>query len=323
MSLRPLAVLIEHEAGAPAGTAFELLEAAHRLADGAPVVAVIPAESTPDFASELPADEALVVEGAGLNPAGGAARCAAALLAAVRELDAQVVLLSDNPLGWDVAPLVGAGLGVAAATGCVALRRDVGGLVATRKAFLGKFVQEVRLAGPVSVATLERGANPARPPAPAGRVRSIRPELPEPRSRLLEVRANAAKEGDVDLAGAPVIVSAGRGLGAPENLRLVEELAAALGGEVGASRAVTDAGWLPHDRQIGSSGVAVSPKLYVACGISGAIQHLVGMRGAQFVLAINKDPEAPIFGAADVGIVGDVLEILPALTAAVLSARRG
>ena len=164
---------------------------------------------------------------------------------------------------------------------------------------------------------MERGAFPAREPGPALSVRI----LPSPvgpsdlRSRLVEVRDAGA--GGVDLTAADVVVAAGRGLGGPENLDIVRELAAALGGVVGASRAVTDAGWLPHELQIGSSGATVSPKLYVACAISGAIQHLVGMRGSRFVVAINKDPDAPIFGAADVGIVGDALEVIPAITEAV------
>jgi len=311
---RPLLVLVEHEGGKPAEAAFELLEAAHRLSDGANVVAVVAADSTPDFAENLPASEVVIVENANLGQP-TADGYAAALIEAVREVDAETALLPDNALGWDVAPLLAAGLGVAVATGCSALRREGSGFLAARKAFLGKFEQDIRLEGRVAVATLERGAYPPRPPATPGAIRTLRPDLPEPRSRLLEIREDAGS-GDVDLAGASVIVSAGRGLGSPENLHLVDELAEALGGAVGASRAITDAGWLPHERQIGSSGVTVSPKLYVACGISGAIQHLVGMRGAQFVLAINKDPEAPIFGAADLGIVGDVMEILPALTAA-------
>ena len=118
-----------------------------------------------------------------------------------------------------------------------------------------------------------------------------------------------------------MIVSGGRGLGSAEKFSVIRDLAAALGGQVGASRPVTDSGWLPHEHQIGSSGVTVNPKLYVACGISGAIQHLVGMRGSGFIVAINKDPDAPIFGVADVGVVGDLFEIVPALTRAAREAR--
>lgn len=125
----------------------------------------------------------------------------------------------------------------------------------------------------------------------------------------------------VDLASAPVIVSVGRGIGEQENLGLVEELAAALGAELAASRPICDNGWLPMERQVGSSGQTVSPKLYVAVGISGAIQHLVGMKGSKAVLAINKDENAPIFEVADYGVVGDLFEIVPELTKAVQAAR--
>ena len=297
---RRILVLAERDGGHVAAITFEALEAAARLAgaDGG-VSAVIPvgdAGEADEAAAVLPADEVLVVEGAALA-AETADGTAAAVLHAREASGADCVLLPHTPLGWDAAPLVAARVGAAAATGAADLRWTEGGLVATRKAFLGKFVQEVLLPSLPAVATVERGAFPARPARPTGVPAQVR-ILPSPmrvedlRSRLIEVREADSGDG-VDLTAAEVVVAAGRGLGEPENLRLVEELAAALGGVVGASRAVTDAGWLPHERQIGSSGVSVSPKLYVACGISGAIQHLVGMRGSRFVAAINKDPDAP------------------------------
>lgn len=315
---RPALVVVEHDGESPADTAFELLGAARGLPVSR-VVAAVPAadaEVGRTVAGALPADRVRILTGPALSPP-TADRAAAVIHAVAADLDAGVILLPHTPFGWDTAPLLAARGGIAAATGCSSVRLTASGLYARRKVFQGKFVQEVNLRGRPLVATLEPGAaTPVEPGAPgAVRVSEFPAEPGDLLSRILEVRA--APDTGADLPGARVVVAAGRGLGGPENLGLVEELAAVLGGVVGASRAVTDAGWLPHDRQIGSSGVTVNPKLYVACGISGAIQHLVGMRGSRFVVAINRDPEAPIFGAADVGIVGDVLEIVPALTRAI------
>ena len=129
-------------------------------------------------------------------------------------------------------------------------------------------------------------------------------------------------EQTVDLSSAPLIVSVGRGIKGQENIPIVQELATALGAELAASRPICDNGWLPMERQVGSSGQSVSPKLYLAVGISGAIQHLVGMKGSKTVIAINKDRDAPIFEVADYGVVGDLFEVVPALTAAVKQAKR-
>ncbi|MCY4626970.1 MAG: electron transfer flavoprotein subunit alpha/FixB family protein [Acidobacteria bacterium] len=323
MSRRILILAERTETGIADGS-YELIEAASRLA-GHPdeVSAVLPvgdASEAEDLRAVLPAGELLLVEGPALA-APTADGYAAAVLHAREASGAECILLPHNPLGWDVAPLVAARLGTAALTAVSSLAWNGDGLVARRSAFLGKFLQEVVAPGLPAVATVEPGAYAAAETGPASSVRILpSPVGPEDlRSRLVEIQDSGG--GGVDLAAADVVVAAGRGLGGPENLEIVRELAAALGGVVGASRAVTDAGWLPHELQIGSSGATVAPKLYVACAISGAIQHLVGMRGSRFVVAINKDPDAPVFGAADVGIVGDALEVIPLVTEAVRNNR--
>ncbi len=151
----------------------------------------------------------------------------------------------------------------------------------------------------------------------AGAVKEFTPKLEAEMIRTRPGEAFREAAQTVDLSTAPVIVSVGRGIGDQENLKLVEELASALGAELAASRPICDAGWLPMERQVGSSGQTVAPKLYLAVGISGAIQHLVGMKGAKTVIAINKDADAPIFEVADIGVVGDLFEVVPALTKAI------
>jgi electron transfer flavoprotein alpha subunit len=154
-----------------------------------------------------------------------------------------------------------------------------------------------------------------------GEIKSFAPSIDSAAIRTTPSAPFREAAQTIDLSSAPIIVSVGRGIGEQENLKLVQDLAAALGAELAASRPICDAGWLPMERQVGSSGQTVAPKLYLAVGVSGAIQHLVGMKGAGTVIAINKDPDAPIFEVADVGVVGDLFEVVPALTKAILAAK--
>ncbi len=316
-------VLAEHDGKNLKEISFELLGMAHRAASGGLVKALLLGEGVSELASKLAArgaSEVIQVEGASVRHYTADGYCRA-LVPVIQEESPDLVLLGHTPNGWDLAPLVAARFGAPAATGCSNVVLENGKGRFTRKAFNGKFVHETEIEGArPMIATVEKGASTPVEGETSGTVRSVSaPAEAELRTRHVEIKK--AEAGGLDLSQASIIVSAGRGIGAPEKLEVIRALAAALGGQIGASRAVTDAGWLPHEHQIGSSGVSVSPKLYIACGISGAIQHVVGMKSSGYIVAINKDADAPIFGVADVGVVGDLFDIVPALTQAVKDAR--
>ena len=234
------------------------------------------------------------------------------------------VFFSASAMGKDLAPRVAARLGAGLASDCTHLDVEGGRLVATRPVFAGKAVQKVAFRSPVALASL-------RPKVFA--LTEHRPGTDAPvealafdaaglsAAKVTTTGTSAATSGPADLTEADIIVSGGRGLKGPENFHLVESLAEALGATVGASRAVVDAGWRPHGEQVGQTGKTVSPKLYVAIGISGAIQHLAGMSSSRTIVAINKDADAPIFKVANYGIVGDAFEIVPAFVEAVKKLR--
>jgi electron transfer flavoprotein alpha subunit len=230
-----------------------------------------------------------------------------------------LVLLPHTYQVRDFAPKLAASLGKGMIGDCIAYRNEGGKLIFVRQMFQGKTVADVTFAGAAPwFATFQAGAFRADLAAvhPGGKapVKKINVELkPEQiRTKPLELFREAKQA--VDLTQAPIIVAVGRGIKAPENIALAERLAKAIGGEIAASRPICDEGWLPMERQIGSSGQTVAPKLYLALGISGAIQHVVGMKGSRTIVAINKDQNAPIFEVADYGIVGDIFELIPALT---------
>jgi len=247
---------------------------------------------------------------------------AAAIVAAVAASGADLVLISNTPSGWDVAPRVAAALDAAFVSDCFRIDAQGGQLAFHRRVFNGKLDATLAASAGTVVTTVQPGATSAFAGATAGSVSKLDVPLAggELRARFVEVRQAESK--GVDLSKADVIVSGGRGVGAPEKFsEVIKPLADALGAAMGASRPVVDAGWLPHEYQVGSSGQVVQPKLYIACGISGAIQHLVGMKTSNFIIAINKDADAPIFEVANLGVVADLFEIVPALTKALLAAK--
>jgi electron transfer flavoprotein alpha subunit len=242
------------------------------------------------------------------------------VLAAVKAESPDLVLISNTPSGWDVAPKIAAALDTGIATDVFRIEEDGGDLVFIRRLFNGRFDGRLRVSGKPRIATVQPGATAPHAGSEPGSVEPLSVGAIEARTEFVELRQ--ARKGGHDLSKAEIIVSGGRGLQKPENFEAVlKPLVEALGAQMGASRPVVDAGWLPHEYQVGSSGQVVQPKLYVAVGISGAIQHLVGMKNSNFIVAINKDPDAPIFEVADLGVVGDLFEIVPALARAVQAAR--
>jgi electron transfer flavoprotein alpha subunit len=305
-------------------TSFETLAAAQLIAaqtQGRLAAAVIGKGVAP-LAAELAAsrlDEVLLVEHdllAAYTPDG----YTAALKQTIAQAKPDLVLLPHTYQVRDFAPKLAASLGKGMIGDCVGYRHENGKLIFVRQMFQGKTVADVVFEGAVPwFATFQAGAFRADLVAQGSAkapVTSISVELkPEQiRTKPLELFREAKQA--VDLTQAPILVAVGRGIKAPENIPLAEKLAKLLGGELAASRPICDEGWLPMDRQIGSSGQTVAPKLYLALGISGAIQHVVGMKGSRTIVAINKDQNAPIFEVADYGIVGDLFEIVPALTEA-------
>ena len=306
--------------------AWEMLNAARQVAGalGGTVTALLMGSGIGEAArawASAGADQLLVVDDERLAPlTAGAA--AAVLGHAIAALSPSAVLIPGTTAGRDYAPLVAARLGAGLAPDCIALEVADGALTAVRPVYGGRALTRVRFSGSPAMVTLRAGSfGKAEAGATAPAVEVLAIELSDDNRRVSVLETAPKGEGVSRLDTAEVIVSGGRGLKEPANFALVEELAAALGGAVGATRAVVDAGWRPHQEQIGQTGRTVSPRLYVAVGVSGAVQHNVGMQGSDYIVAINRDPDAPIFKIASFGIVGDLFEVVPALTAAVREAR--
>lgn len=315
-------VFVEHADGALKPVTLELVTAARSLADtlGGPVtVAVLGGEvdAVAQAASQVTGVDAVVVASdAGLDPFTGPAWTAAATQA-IDQVGPAVVIGGATTAGRDYMPRVAARLDAGHASDAVAVSVDEGKVVAIRPVLESRVQSAVAFEGD-GIATLTmRPGSSARAEATGGsaEVRAIDVSLSES-DLVVKAEAPKAPEGSPSsqaLGTAERIVAGGRGLGAPDKFALVEELAAALSAAVAATRPLSDAGWRPHSDQIGQTGQQVSPKLYVAVGISGAVQHLVGVQNADYIVAINRDPNAPIFKVASFGIVGDLFEVVPAL----------
>jgi len=315
--------VLEQRDGTLKRVSHEVLTAARTLADamGSEVHALVigPSGVSGDGLGDYGADKVFVAaaDALALYQSDPYAATAAEV---VQGGDYGVVILAATAMGKDLAPRVAARLGGTLATDVTAIQYD-GGVVVTRPAYAGKAVYTLKLSGAPSVVSLRPNAVAPEQNAKAGAAESV-----SPAGAALLVTTAEVKQPDraaLDVAEASVVVSGGRGLKEAEHFKLIEDLAEAVGGAVGASRAVVDAGWRSHAEQVGQTGKTVSPSLYFAVGISGAIQHLAGIRTAKVIVAINKDPDAPIFKVADYGIVGDLFEIVPRLTEEIKKVKEG
>jgi len=313
-------VIAEQRDGVLNKASWEAIVASQQT--GQPVQVAIAGVSLAPVAVELAAAEVesvLTVEHAALG-AYTADGFVAAFAEVVDQVQPDLVFLPHTYQTREFAPKLAARLGRSLITDCIAVKQRDDRLAFVRPMFQGKFVADVAPTGPAPhFASFQIGAfrpDAVTQGASAAAIRAVDVTLDAGAIRqTVEPPFQEAKQA-VDLTQAERIVAVGRGIKAQEHIALVQTLATALGAEVAASRPICDSGWLPMDRQVGSSGQTVSPKLYLALGISGAIQHLVGMKGSATIVAINKDAEAPIFEVADLGIVGDLFEVVPALISA-------
>jgi len=299
-------------------SSFETVKAAQSIANelGAECAALVIGSGVESIAPELGAYGAtrvIVVDNPSLAQHSNTAFAAVIAGIAIEE-KASIVFLPASQMGKDIAPRVAVRLNAGLAADCVALKAENGDVLATRPVYAGKAMLDVRVKTPVKVFTLRPNVFTATASTGTATVEKASVAL-TPNDFGSVVKEAKVASGRPDVTEADIIVSGGRGLKGAENFHLIESLADVLGAGVGASRAVVDAGWRPHDEQVGQTGKTVSPTMYVACGISGAVQHLAGMSSSKYIVAINKDKDAPIFQVADYGIVGDVFEILPELTA--------
>ena len=320
-------VLVEHAAGKIDSITTQLLAVGSRLAEqlGVKLVGAVIGHGLESVAPALQGggmDKLVLVDDPDLNLPSGEVQ-ATVMAEVARQIDPRLVLIGYSLVGMELTPAIATKLGMNAWTNCVNVELRDGAVTVTRPLFDSTMHAEIALEeNETAVIALQKGSFAAREStAKQATVELLSVDVKNIPSRSKVLEITEEPRGDVDIAKAEIIVSVGRGIGNEDKIHFTAELAEALDGVLACSRPIVDVGWLPRERQVGASGKTVAPKVYVACGISGAIQHLTGMRDAKRIIAINKDPNAPIFQVAHVGVVGDLFEIVPALTKAAKEAK--
>jgi electron transfer flavoprotein alpha subunit len=319
---RDVIVLVEHRSNEVESITYQMLGAGRKLAHGlggqllALVIGHEPGRITESL-RDKGMDKILIVDEPALSQAGPEAQ-AHVIAEVARQTAPRLLLVGYSLVGMELAPAIAAKLGAPAMTNCIDVELREESLLVTRPLFDGTRHAQILLDKTVpAVVALQKGMTPplqlAVKTAPVERFQVDLSNISF-RSRLLEVIEEPPSA--IDISKAELVVSVGRGIGEKEKIPMIQALADALGGVMGCSRPIVDVGWLPRDRQVGSSGKNVAPKVYIACGISGASQHLSGMSESRRIIAINKDANAPIFQVAHYGVVGDLLNVVPALTEA-------
>ena len=291
---------------------FELVSAAKKLGDKVTGVLINGTNAQAETVKEYGCADVVIVKHASL--ANHSSSAVASAIKQVAEAEgADCVLFPANSAGLEIAPRVAVKLSAGIVTDCVALTVEGSDVIAKKPVYAGKAQVKVKIETATKIFSLRPNVFTAvAAPVASVNIKEFAPNLGDNDTKAV-VSSVVRNEGKLDVAEADVIVSAGRGIKGPENFPMVEDMAKTLNAAVGASRAVVDAGWRPHSEQVGQTGKTVSPTLYVACAISGAVQHLAGMSGSKVIVAINKDKDAPIFKVCDYGVVGDIFEVMPKL----------
>jgi electron transfer flavoprotein alpha subunit len=303
-------ILIETEKGAVKDTTLGVMTAAQ----GQEIIALV-TDADPaglkDKLAEYGAAKIVKLSASGGEVTASPDLLAGALAAAVKEFELTALLGTASAPGKDLFARLAAAMDLPLVSDCVAL--DVEAKTARKSHFSGKTFATLKVAAEVLLATVRPNAVEAKPAPAAGEIAEFTADVTDP-GKVVIKEVKKGESGKIDLTEAPIIITGGRAIKAPENYKMLEACAAKMGAAVGASRAAVDAGYAPHSMQVGQTGKTVSPRLYIACGVSGAVQHFAGMKTSKVIVAINEDKDAPIFAKCDYGIVGDIFEVVPVLT---------